>query len=128
MGPDLCSASLNILQTRLRCSRLVSLTHLFLLSLKQLGLALLIGHLEGIIPLLQQQVALLQVPAQSPESRVTEQENHFHSSNCRQEPQWSEAVTHLWFCSMSSLILWFCSSMRELFSKTSFFKHSFSCQ
>lgn len=36
--------------------------------------------------------------------------------------------THLWFCSMSSLILWFCSSMRELFSKTSFFKHSFSYQ
>lgn len=29
---------------------------------------------------------------------------------------------------MSSLILWFCSSMRELFSKTSFFKHSFSYQ
>lgn len=40
-------------------------THLLLLSLKQFGLALFIGHLEGIIPLLQKQVTLLQVPAQS---------------------------------------------------------------
>lgn len=89
VGLDLCSASLNVLQTRLMSA---SLTHLFLLSLEQLGLALFIGHLEGIIPLLQQQVTLLQVPAQSPESLVTEQKNqpdsrrelqvvHFNSSN-----------------------------------------------
>lgn len=50
---------------------------------------------------------------------------HFHESiQC-----WSNiwhCMTHLWFWLMSSPILQFCSSMRELFSNTSFFKHSFS--
>lgn len=35
-------------------------------------------------------------------------------------------MSDLWFWLMSSPILRFCSSMRELFSNTSFFRHSFS--